>query len=49
MLTDIIKMIVHIAGVVVVLQACAHGPHKGRVIEKASGRPVADDSILRWR
>jgi hypothetical protein len=36
-----LKQIIQAAAIIFFLQACAHGPYKGRVIEEESGRPIA--------
>jgi hypothetical protein len=36
-----LKTIIQAAAIIFFLQACAHGPYKGRVIEEESGRPIA--------
>ena len=36
-----LKTIIQAAAIIFLLQACAHGPYKGRVIEEESGRPIA--------
>jgi hypothetical protein len=40
MIKNLIKTIVHIMAAGLLLQACAHGPYKGRVVEEDSGLPV---------
>jgi hypothetical protein len=36
-----LKTIIQAAAIIFLLQACAHGPYRGRVIEEESGRPIA--------
>ncbi len=36
-----IRTIIQAAAIVFLLQACAHGPYKGRVVDEITGEPVA--------